>query len=76
MCALLCPTYAVLPVDHEEGHTPDTQLLRLTFIGTHLYFFGRLIYLPLYAFGIPYVRSLVWLVALAGMVMVIAALFV
>lgn len=49
---------------------------QLTFIGTHLYFFGRLIYLPLYAFGIPYVRSLVWLVALAGLVMVIAALFV
>ena len=49
---------------------------QLTMIGTHLYFFGRLIYLPLYAFGIPYVRSLVWLVALAGLVMVIAALFV
>lgn len=49
---------------------------QLTFIGTHLYFFGRLIYLPLYAFGIPYVRSLVWLIALAGLVMVLAALFV
>ena len=48
----------------------------LTFVGTHLYFFGRLIYLPLYAFGIPYVRSLVWLVALAGLVMIIVALFV
>ncbi|HEX8661235.1 MAG TPA: MAPEG family protein [Brevundimonas sp.] len=49
---------------------------QLTFIGTHLYFFGRLIYLPLYAFGVPYIRSLVWLVATAGLVMVIAALFV
>ena len=49
---------------------------QLTMIGTHLYFFGRLIYLPLYAFGIPYVRSLVWLVALAGLVMIIVALFV
>ena len=48
----------------------------LTALGAHLYFFGRLIYLPLYAFGIPYVRSLVWLVALAGLVMVIAAHFV
>ena len=48
----------------------------LTALGAHLYFFGRLIYLPLYAFGIPYVRSLVWLVALAGLVMIIVALFV
>ena len=48
----------------------------LTFVGTHLYFFGRLVYLPLYAFGVPYVRSLAWAVSLAGLVMVIAALFV
>ncbi|WP_439471269.1 MAPEG family protein [Brevundimonas sp.] len=48
----------------------------LTALGTHLYFFGRLIYLPLYAFGVPYVRSLVWLVATGGLVMVIVALFV
>ena len=48
----------------------------LTLIGTHLYFFGRLVYVPLYAFGVPYIRSLVWLVSLAGLIMVIAALFV
>ena len=48
----------------------------LTALGAHLYFFGRLIYLPLYAFGVPYVRSLVWLVAAGGLVMVIAALFI
>jgi uncharacterized MAPEG superfamily protein len=48
----------------------------LTLVGACLYFLARLIYLPLYALGIPYVRSLVWLVALAGLVMVIVALFV
>ena len=47
----------------------------LTALGAHLYFFGRLIYLPLYAFGVPYIRSLVWLAAAAGLVMVIAAQF-
>ena len=41
-----------------------------------LYFFGRLVYLPLYAFGVAYVRSLAWAVSLAGLIMVIAALFV
>lgn len=49
---------------------------QLTFIGTHLYFFGRLIYVPLYAFGVPYIRSLVWMVAAIGLVMVLAALFI
>ena len=47
----------------------------LTGVGAHLYFFGRLIYVPLYAFGVPYIRSLVWLVATGGLVLVIAALF-
>lgn len=48
----------------------------LSALGAHLYFFGRLAYLPIYALGVPYVRSLVWMVAAAGLVMVIAALFV
>ncbi|HEY1225615.1 MAG TPA: MAPEG family protein [Brevundimonas sp.] len=52
----------------------DGQML--TFVGTHLYFFGRVFYLPLYAFGVSYLRSLAWVVSLAGLVMVIAALFV
>ena len=47
----------------------------LTAVGAHLYFFGRLIYLPLYAFGVPYIRSLVWLIAAGGLLLVIAALF-
>jgi uncharacterized MAPEG superfamily protein len=48
----------------------------LTNIGAHLYFFGRLAYLPLYAAGIPYVRSLVWLVATGGLVLVILGLLI
>ena len=47
----------------------------LTLWGAGLYFAARLVYLPLYALGVPYLRSLVWLVAAGGLVMVIAALF-
>lgn len=47
----------------------------LTLWGAGLYFAARLVYLPLYALGVAYVRSLVWLVAAAGLVLVIAALF-
>lgn len=48
----------------------------LTLWGSALYFLGRLVYVPLYALGVPYVRSLVWLVATGGLVMVLVALFV
>ena len=48
----------------------------LTAWGTALYFWARVVYVPLYAFGVPYVRSLVWTVSFAGLVMILAALFV
>lgn len=58
------------------AHIAGKDGTHLTFLGTHLYFFGRLIYVPLYAFGVTYLRTLAWLVATAGLVMVIVALFV
>lgn len=42
--------------------------------GAMLYFFGRLIYVPLYAAGVPVVRSLVWGVASVGLLLVLWAL--
>ncbi|SDV48068.1 MAPEG family protein [Chitinasiproducens palmae] len=41
--------------------------------GALLYLVARIVYVPLYAFGVPYVRSLVWLVSLLALVMVIIA---
>lgn len=46
----------------------------LTLWGAWLYFIARMIYLPLYAFGVPYLRSLVWLVSLLGLVLILAAI--
>ena len=46
----------------------------MTIWGTQLYFWGRLIYLPLYAFGIPFVRTLAWFVATLGIVLILFAL--
>jgi len=45
----------------------------LTLWGSRLYVWGRVIYVPLYAFGIKQIRSLVWLVSFAGLLMTIAA---
>jgi uncharacterized MAPEG superfamily protein len=47
----------------------------LSALGAQLYFWARVVYLPLYAFGVSYVRSLCWLVSLAGLLMVLLALF-
>ena len=46
----------------------------LTFWGVQLYFWGRVAYVPAYAVGIPWVRSLIWTVSLIGIVLVLAAL--
>ncbi len=46
----------------------------LTEWGVQLYFWARLAYVPLYAAGIPVVRSLVWNVAAAGIAFILIAL--
>lgn len=51
------------------------RLGALTAAGAHLYVFGRLVYVPLYALGVPYVRSVVWVAATAGLVLVMIGLF-
>lgn len=40
-------------------------------LGAQLYFWARVIYVPLYAFGVPYLRSLVWAVSLWGILQVL-----
>jgi uncharacterized MAPEG superfamily protein len=47
----------------------------MTVLGTQLYFWARLAYVPVYAAGIPYLRTLVWAVSIVGMVLVVLALF-
>jgi uncharacterized MAPEG superfamily protein len=46
----------------------------LTRWGVQLFFWARVAYLPLYAFGVPLLRSLVWNVAFAGIVLLLVAL--
>lgn len=58
---------AVLAVMLQGSNTARTAM------GTELYFWARLIYLPVYLIGIPYVRTLVWAVSVAGLIMVMAA---
>jgi uncharacterized MAPEG superfamily protein len=47
----------------------------LTVWGAQLYFWARVAYVPLYAAGVPLIRSLVWNVGTIGIMLLIVALF-
>ena len=47
----------------------------MTVLGAQLYFWGRLIYVPLYAAGVPYLRTLAWAVSIVGIVLLLITLF-
>lgn len=64
----LLETYAVfvvLAVVTELSGRSDA----LTQWGAQLWFWSRWVYLPLYIFGVQYIRSLVWLVSAVGLAM-------
>jgi uncharacterized MAPEG superfamily protein len=44
-------------------------------LGAQMYFWGRVAYLPIYAAGIAYLRTLAWVVSIVGIVLLLAALF-
>ena len=45
-----------------------------TVSSAHLYFWARLVYVPLYAIGFPGLRTLAFVVAMIGIVMILLAL--
>ncbi len=60
---------AILAVVATQRTNADTAL------GAQLYFWARLVYVPVYAAGIPYLRTLVWAVSVWGLLQVLWALF-
>jgi uncharacterized MAPEG superfamily protein len=47
---------------------------QMTLWGSYAYLAARVVYVPLYAAGIPVVRTLAWCVSIAGLVMLLAAI--
>jgi uncharacterized MAPEG superfamily protein len=43
-------------------------------VGALVWLVARVVYIPLYAFGVPYIRSLVWLASIVGIIMMAARL--
>lgn len=48
----------------------------ITAMGAQIYFWGRVVYVPLYAFGVRMLRSIVWLISTAGLLAIFYALLV
>ena len=59
---------AAILVEASAGHGSA-----LAPLGAQLYFWGRVAFLPIYALGLPVVRTAVWTVSLAGIVLILAA---
>jgi uncharacterized MAPEG superfamily protein len=64
------PFFAVaVLIAHLAGRTGA-----ITLIGVQLYFWARVAYLPLYVFGVPVIRTLVWSVGTLGIALILIAL--
>jgi uncharacterized MAPEG superfamily protein len=59
---------AVLAVTVLQSANPGTAL------GAQLYFWGRVAYVPLYALGVPYLRTIAWTVSIVGLLKVLMPL--
>ena len=65
------PIFAAL-VLRANGLGRHSQTLTL---GAELYFYGRLVYLPVYALGIPILRTLVWAASFVGIVFILLGIW-
>ena len=60
---------AVLIITILDRHNARTEW------GSQLYFWMRVIYLPLYAAGVPLLRTLVWIASTVGILLALSAAF-
>jgi uncharacterized MAPEG superfamily protein len=57
-------------VAYETNHLNATTVL-----GANLFFWGRLAYAIIYVIGVPWLRTLVWGLSMAGAILVLSQLF-
>lgn len=63
--------FAVVVIALALAHKSDSVSL----LGAQLYLAARIVYIPLYAFNLIVLRTLVWAVSIAGIIMCLSALF-
>jgi uncharacterized MAPEG superfamily protein len=55
------------------AHVAERESAQTT-LGAQIYLAARVLYVPLYAFGVPVLRSVVWMVSIAGIGMILTPL--
>ncbi len=60
---------AVLLAHALDKTTPSSAL------GAQIYLWARVLYIPAYVFAIPFLRTLIWMASLVGIVMVMSAIW-
>jgi uncharacterized MAPEG superfamily protein len=60
---------AVLLAHALDKSTPNSAL------GAEIYVWARLLYIPAYVLGIPFLRTLIWIAGLVGILMVMSAIW-
>lgn len=61
---------AAVLLAHALGRSTPNSVL-----GAQIYIWARLLYVPAYAFGIPFLRTLIWSAGLAGILLVLSAIW-
>lgn len=61
---------AAVLLAHALGKSTHNSVL-----GAQIYIWARVLYVPAYVLGIPFVRTLVWTASLAGILMVMSAVW-
>ena len=56
------------------AHVAGAENAKVTF-GAEIFFWARLVYIPVYYFGITVLRTLVWAAGIAGLAMMLSAMF-
>jgi uncharacterized MAPEG superfamily protein len=63
--------FAVSVIALAVAHKSDA----VSVLGAQLYLVARIVYIPLYAFNLIVLRTLAWVVSIAGVIMCLSALF-
>ena len=61
---------AAVLLAHALGKSTANSIL-----GAQIYLWARVLYVPAYVFGIPFVRTLIWAASLVGILMVLSAIW-
>src|ERR1700757_1084002 len=69
------PLFAVAVIANLTTDTKSPFASQLVWWGSLIYVLARIVYVPLYAAGVPGLRTLVWFVSVLGLLAVTAALF-